>query len=188
MVEKTIRSSHPETVADLFQIVQEDDPSVTREQVVGIVEKLRDDKKLELELPSSIVRNYFQYLTAKSENLWFYSIVAACVCLLTAVYVMPSEYPTVVFRWIVGSIFVFFLPGFAVMQALFPTGKQLDDIERFALSVGVSVAITPLIGLLLNYTPWGIRLDPIMTSLFMFTLSIAITATYRKYRAILSVL
>jgi len=81
---------------------------------------------------------------------------------------------------------VLFLPGFVVVQALFPGGRELDDIERFALSVGLSIAITPLIGLILNYTPWGIRLDPIITSLFMFTLSIAVLATCRKYRAVLS--
>jgi len=86
----------------------------------------------------------------------------------------------------VGLILVLFLPGFVVMQALFPSEKELDGIERFALSVGLSIAITPLIGLILNYTPWGIRLDPIITSLFMFTLSIAVLATYRRYRAVLS--
>lgn len=184
---ETIRSRHPESVAELFRIMQEDDPSVTMEEVVGVVERLRDDEKIELKLPSPRVGSYLQYLAVRSENLWFYCVVVACVCVLTAVYVIPSQYPLVVFRWVVGSIFVLFLPGFAVMQALFPAGKELDGIERFALSVGLSLAVTPLIGLLLNYTPWGIRLDPIMTGLFMFTLSIAIIATYRRYRAVLSV-
>ena len=182
MVEETVRSDHPATVAELFQTVQKDYPSVTREDVVRVVERLRDDGKLELELPSLRVGTYFQYLAVRSENLWFYSVVAVCVCVLSAVYVIPSGYSTDIFRWIVGYIFLLFLPGFVVMQAMFPGGKDLDGIERFALSVGLSIAVTPLIGLLLNYTPWGIRLDPIMTGLFMFILSIAIIATYRKYR------
>jgi len=186
MVEETIKSRHPETVAELFRIVREKKPDVTREELVEIVKRLRDNEKIELELPPPRVGAYLEYLRVKSENMWFFLVVVASIVVLLAVYVIPNTYPLVVLRWVVGSIFVLFLPGFVVMQALFPSGKELDDIERFALSVGLSIAITPLIGLLLNYTPWGIRLDPVITSLFMFTLSIAIIATYRKYRAVLS--
>jgi len=166
--------------------VREKKPDVTREELVKIIEKLRDDEKIELELPPLGVGSYLEYLKVKSENQWFYLIVAVSIAVLLVVYVIPNTYPLVVLRWIVGSIFVLFLPGFVVMQALFPSKKELDDIERFALSVGLSIAITPLIGLLLNYTPWGIRLDPIMISLLVFTLSIAIIATYRKYRTLLN--
>jgi len=186
MVEEMIKARHPETVADLFRIVREKKPDMTREELVKIIEKLRDEEKIGLELPPPRVGSYLEYLGVRSENLWFYFVVAASIAVLMTVYVIPNTYPWVVFRWIVGSIFVLFLPGFVVMQALFPRGKELDDIERFALSVGLSLAIAPLIGLLLNYTPWGIRLDPIITGLFIFTLSIAIIATYRKYRLALS--
>jgi len=186
MIEETIKSKHPETVAELFRIVREKKPDVTREELVKIIKKLRDDEKIELELPAPRVGGYLEYLMVRSENLWFYLVVAASFVVLLAVYIIPNTYPLVVLRWIVGSIFVLFLPGFVVMQALFPSGRELDDIERFALSVGLSLAITPLLGLLLNYTPWGIRLDPIITSLFVFTLSITIIATYRKYRSVLS--
>jgi len=185
MVEETIKSRRPETVAELFKILREKKPDLTREELVKIVEKLRDDEKIELQLLPPRVGTYLEYLGVKSENLWFYFVVATSIAVLLAVYVIPSTYPLVVLRWIVGSILVLFLPGFVVMQALFPSGRELDAIERFALSVGLSIAITPLIGLLLNYTPWGIRLDPIITSLFVFTLSIAIIATYRKYRVVL---
>jgi uncharacterized membrane protein len=39
----------------------------------------------------------------------------------------------------------------------------LDGIERIALSFGLSIAITPLLGLALNYTPFGIRFYVIVT-------------------------
>jgi len=185
MVEETIKSRHPETVAELFKILREKKPDLTREELVKIIEKLRDDEKIELQLPLPRVGTYLEYLGVKSENLWLYLVVAASIIVLLAVYVIPNMYPLVVLRWIVGSILVLFLPGFVVIQALFPSGRELDGIERFALSVGLSIAITPLIGLLLNYTPWGIRLDPVVTSLFLFTLSVAFVATFRKYRIVL---
>lgn len=38
-----------------------------------------------------------------------------------------------------------------------------------------------MIGLLLNYTPWGIRVDPIVVSLCLFTIAIGFVGVYRKY-------
>ncbi len=48
--------------------------------------------------------------------------------------------------------------------------EGIDGIERVALSFGLSIAIVPLIGLALNFTPWGIRLVPIMIATTGFTL------------------
>jgi uncharacterized membrane protein len=157
---------------------------VTREEVVSVVRELEEDEKIELELPPSKVDSYFQYLQDTTQNTWFFLVLAASLATLAAVYVVPATYPAVVFRWIIGSVFILFVPGYVTIQALFPTGKEVDGIERFALSVGLSIAIAPLIGLLLNYTPWGIRLDPIMTSLSLFTLSVSVAATYRRYKTL----
>ncbi|MHB8987039.1 MAG: DUF1616 domain-containing protein [Eubacteriales bacterium] len=46
--------------------------------------------------------------------------------------------------------------------------RRRDGIERVALSFGLSIAVVPLVGLILNYTPWGIRLAPILASLLVF--------------------
>jgi len=58
----------------------------------------------------------------------------------------------------------------------------LDAIERIALSFGLSIAITPLLGLALNYTPFGIRLLPVLIVLSVFTVSLAIGAYVRRCR------
>ena len=63
---------------------------------------------------------------------------------------------------------ILFIPGYILIAALFPQKNELDLIERITLSFGLSIAVVPLIGLGLNYTPWGIRLDPIVTSLSIF--------------------
>jgi uncharacterized membrane protein len=58
----------------------------------------------------------------------------------------------------------------------------LDGIERVALSFGLSIAITPLLGLALNYTPFGIRLTPILIVMSVFTIAVAIGAYARRSR------
>lgn len=75
---------------------------------------------------------------------------------------------------------VLFIPGYCLIAALFPNKSDLDGIERVALSFGLSIAVVPLIGLGLNYTPWGIRLDPIVSSLVIFTVSMLVIALFRR--------
>ncbi len=83
-------------------------------------------------------------------------------------------------RIILGLPLVLFLPGYALIAALFPRKDDLDGIERVALSFGLSIAITPLLGLGLNYTPFGIRLTPILIVLSVFTIALAIGAWVRR--------
>lgn len=75
---------------------------------------------------------------------------------------------------------ILFIPGYVLIAALFPDKEDLDGVERLALSFGLSIAIVPLIGLVLNYTPWGIRLDPIVISLVAFTTVMIFLAQYRR--------
>jgi uncharacterized membrane protein len=89
---------------------------------------------------------------------------------------------------VLGSIFVLWLPGYTFIKALFPTkvpiktsSESLDTIERVALSSGMSLALVPIVGLLLNYTPWGIRLTPIVLSLLSLTTIFATVAIIREH-------
>ena len=85
-------------------------------------------------------------------------------------------------RVLFGVPLVLFIPGYALIAALFPASRDIDGIERVALSFGLSIAIVPLTGLALNYTPWGIRLDPIVTCLSILTIALCLAAQYRRAR------
>ncbi|MDI6719426.1 MAG: DUF1616 domain-containing protein [Methanomicrobiales archaeon] len=101
------------------------------------------------------------------------------ICTLMAVYIpVLSATPL---RLLFGLPLVLFVPGYALIAALFPRKGDLDGIERVALSFGLSIAVVPLIGLGLNYTPFGIRLDPILASLVAFTVAMAAVAQYRRH-------
>jgi uncharacterized membrane protein len=91
--------------------------------------------------------------------IWLASIV-----LLGVIFLVPGS-PA---RIVLGLPFVLFFPGYVLVAALYPRRDDLDGVERIALSLGLSLAVVPLIGLVLNYTPWGIRLTPILLSLAVF--------------------
>ncbi|ETA66754.1 MAG: hypothetical protein PWQ51_2395 [Methanolobus sp.] len=100
--------------------------------------------------------------------------------LLTDIFVLIPFLSDSPIRTVLGLPMVLFLPGYALIAALFPGKDDLDGIERIALSFGLSIAVVPLIGLGLNYTPWGIRLVPILVFLTNFTILMSIVAVYRR--------
>ena len=99
--------------------------------------------------------------------------LATLVFTLTPLSDLPVRVP-------LGLLMVLFVPGYTLIAALFPKIGDLDGIERTALSFGLSIAVVPLIGLGLNYTPWGIRLIPVVVSLAIFTVAMAAAAYWRR--------
>lgn len=125
----------------------------------------------------------------------------AAVVLLAVVTTLAATLPGVKetpLRVVVGLPYVLFVPGYALVAALFPEagdppaegsdaeavdasdGQGIDGIERVALSFGLSIAIVPLIGLVLNFTPWGIRLVPILLSVTGVTVGLTAVAASRR--------
>ncbi|MDQ7850068.1 MAG: DUF1616 domain-containing protein [Armatimonadota bacterium] len=106
------------------------------------------------------------------------AILAATAALLGVIVLFPGS-PV---RVVLGLPFVLFFPGYALIAALYPRRDDLDGIERLALSLGLSLAVVPLIGLVLNYTPWGIRLTPILVGLTLFTVTCCAVAARNRSR------
>jgi hypothetical protein len=115
------------------------------------------------------------------QSLWFWALTALVASMIPTVFYVVDP-PFLYLRYVLGSLFVLYLPGSMLIEALYPKSQDLESLERLALSIGLSLAVTPLLGLLLNYTPWGIRLTPITISLATFTEAMAVTALIRKYR------
>jgi uncharacterized membrane protein len=61
-------------------------------------------------------------------------------------------------RIILGSIFVLFIPGFALSWLFFPKKTEIDWIERIALAFGLSIATVPLAVFYLNYV-FGVKIN-----------------------------
>ena len=99
---------------------------------------------------------------------------------LTTIFILVPSLSSTWIRTVLGLPMVLFFPGYALIAALFPKKDDLDEIERIALSFGLSIAVVPLLGLGLNYTPWGIRLIPILVTLVIFTLIMCVITIYRR--------
>ncbi len=62
-----------------------------------------------------------------------------------------------VLQLIIGTLFIFFLPGFTIVNALFPRkgelDKEFDMLYRITLGMGMSIVTTILVGFFLGSTP-----------------------------------
>ena len=101
------------------------------------------------------------------------------VLLLIAVIILL---PSTSLRIALGLPFLLFLPGYTLTAALYPKKEGIDAIERVALSFGLSIAVVPLIGLALNYTPWGITVESVLYSVASFIFITSIIAMLRRTR------
>lgn len=101
------------------------------------------------------------------------------ILLILIIYLLPDS----LLRVVIGLPFILFFPGYAALSVLFPEDKDLEIIERMALSFGLSIAISPLVGFGLNYTPFGIRLAPILLSLSALIVALSAGGLYRREKA-----
>lgn len=83
---------------------------------------------------------------------------------------------------VLGLIFALFSPGYSLVAAVFPKGDDLDIARRLALSFGLSIVVVPLVGVVLNFTPWGIGLYTVLISLLVFIIAASAVACYRRRR------
>jgi uncharacterized membrane protein len=97
--------------------------------------------------------------------------------ILTVVFIVVPPLSNTWVRTVLGLPMVLFLPGYALIAALFPKKDDLEGIERTALSFGLSIVVVPLLGLGL---PWSIRLIPVLITISIFTLGMCTIAIIRR--------
>ncbi len=104
------------------------------------------------------------------------AILGLSALLVVTIHFLPSS----ALRTILGTGFVLFFPGYTMVAALFPGRHDLEGLERLGLCLGLSIAVLPLMGLVLNYTPWGITLLSTLFSAGAFMVGCAAVAYYRR--------
>ena len=128
-----------------------------------------------------MTRNHFRDYLFSSKCLWFWTTLILLGFTIILVLLLPrDDLLLTIPRYFLSFVFVSFLPGYCLIETLFPAESSLDIIERFALSVALSLTITMLTGLFLNFTPFGINLPSVLTTFSIVTLLLASVALVRK--------
>lgn len=181
LIVKTVKTKRPANVEELVKTVQKQSRA-PKETIAAHIAQLRDAGKIVLEEPMPQPKELLRFLVSRwSRWFWIVTFLVFLTAMLVMVVTETAPLSLMVFRWVFGALLVLYIPGYCLVEALYPSKGELDDIERIALSIGLSLAISPLILLVLNFTPWGIRLTPFLISLIAVTMFIAIVAVVRKF-------
>jgi hypothetical protein len=185
-----VNTKKPETTNALVKLVQQKYP-MTIEEIKEILMQLEEENKIHFTKKTSPAPSTLSAYMFSHNSIWFWITAAIAISTAAAVFLIPeNDYPLTYLRQTVGTIFVLLLPGFVFLKTLYPakipiatSSENLDTVERIALSIGLSIALVAIDGLILNYTPWGIRLAPVTLSLFVLTLVFAVVGVFRQYQA-----
>jgi len=177
----TVKNKIPKTIKQLTELVQKK-YSLPQGEIIQHILDLQKQGKLNLKNETIQTPSSFANYITSHHSYWYWAvIVIAFVTTITILIITEYASPIVYVRYIFGSIFILFLPGYSLIKVLFPT-KELDKIERTTLSVGISLALVTIIGLILNYTPLGIRTIPITLTLLALTSIFATVAIIMEHQ------
>ena len=186
---ETVAKEKPENLEKLRQFMQQEH-CIKPELTTQILIELQNEGKLHFKKHEPTTHPSISEYIFSKRALWYWIIITLSITTSLSVFALPeANYPLTYLRIALGILFVFFLPGFTFIKVLFPKGvplktasENLDKIELVALSLGLSLALTPIVGLILNYTPWGITLTTITLSLLGLTVTFASVALLSEYK------
>ena len=84
---------------------------------------------------------------------------------------------------VLGAFFIALIPGYLIMKILFPKKEDVERLELLGLGIGLSLVITSTIGLILNYTIFGINLKAITASLVILSVFLVAAAHIRRMKS-----
>jgi uncharacterized membrane protein len=162
---------------------------IPEQEILERVLELQAQGKLALKKPQVLAKTRGHIFS--QEAIWYWLTVAlAFSCALSIFMVPESAYPAIYVRYVLGGIFIWFLPGYSFVKLLFPTrvpiptsSTELDSVERAVLSIGMSVVLVIINGFLLNFTSWGIVTNAATISLLVVIIVFATAAIIRERKA-----
>jgi uncharacterized membrane protein len=112
----------------------------------------------------------------------FVIVLGVAIALLALVAAEQAGRPLAAVQVPLGLAYVLLVPGYCLTVAIFPRADDLDGVERLGLAVGLSLASTAILALVLDRLPWGLRTWPILAGEYVLTIVFAAAASLRRMR------
>jgi len=177
-----VETKQPKNVRELVQLVQEQ-VDATLDDITREIRDLQQKGLVGLEEPTIYIGSLSGFLSSR-KSLWFWFAVCLTLLAFVSILFFPETGTLLSYiRYAFGFLLAVFLPGYCLTETLFPRKEALDEIERFTFSVGLSFAITALVGLFLSFTPPGLTLSTALLALGSLVIFLAIIALLRKHGA-----
>jgi len=140
----TLRNEQGITVQN-FLVKAEQDLGIRKEVAARSIYSLSQQGTISLEEPR-LPLTFAKYLL-NHRSMWFWALASIALITAFSIYLLPQSVPFIYTRFVFGALYVLYLPGFALIQLLYPKNDELSPIHRHVLSIGLSLVLMPLAGL-----------------------------------------
>lgn len=175
-----VAEKKPTSLDTLVQLAKMKMPSLTEVQIIENFSKLEKKGILKLEKKSQPSQSLLDYLKG-GESVWYWvTIFVATLTMIITFIDSGNSYFLSCLRLIFGVIFILFLPGFVFIKLFFSENKS-NFIMQLVLSIGLSLAIVPTLGLMLYYFQNSLPDDVITLNIFLFVVIFGSVAVLLRY-------
>jgi hypothetical protein len=189
LIAETIQNEKPQTAQELVSLVLQKSEA-SQSQITDALLEMENRNQISFTKSQSFVPFTLTHFIFSNQAIWFWLSIVLCIVTILAL-LLPSNVPAAIyFSSGLSAVFILFLPGLSLSKTLFPThiglyaGENTEGIERVAVSLGLSLALVPIIAAILNFTQplgMGIALAPLAASLLLFTVGFSIAGLLREY-------
>lgn len=178
LVIEFLQKYHPSSIPELKNRLATEGIRASDEDLLEIIQDLQEDQEIRLLIPVPL-DSFARFLSDASTSWWIYATALVSLAEIFLVRLNPQDPFFGGVRVLLGLGLLGFLPGYATVQALFPT-ERLSLLEQILLSVFLSVIVSIALGVLL-----GVRyfLNPVSSVLLLsvYAIIISVVAGYRRY-------
>jgi hypothetical protein len=153
--------------------------SLSTEEIQNAVKKLESKKKITLLVPGAN-RDFLHYVTRSFNGLSLWLTIAATCLVVAVIFLLPDTETWSYMRMMTGAVFVLFIPGNALVQLLF-ANRNMEQTEQMILSVGLSIALISLIGLMLKYILLALTVESAVISIGTLSIILSAVANYSRF-------
>ena len=178
---ESIRENKPETFEEAINLLSKKH-SLQRAFLIERMLDLEEREKIVFRKPKSLFcSSLFGYLFSSSA-FWFWIVIGLTITSFIMVFLIPeADFLLLYFRVFLGSLLTCFLPGYTLLRIL-DSSKSIDTLLKIILSLGVSLALVSIVGLLLNFTPWGIMTLSVALSLAGLTVAFSCISLVQEFK------
>ena len=182
LIMQVLAEKNLETIEQLVKLVQQKS-DFSEKQILKCILSLQSEGKIKLKGASPAVKSSTCPIIISKIYWYLTTLIFTGITVFLVLQVPENAYPFVYVRYFFGSFFVFLMPGYALIRALYPA-KRLGSFERIGLSICMSIALVCLDAFLLNFSPWKITVLSLLLSLAASVYAFATIAFLREWQAL----
>ncbi len=181
-----IKKKRPTTIESLIYLGKKQ--KISEKDLLSVLTELEREKKISLASKANAVFHAQDYFSSAAAAWYWVVLIFSILAALSFFFIPENALPMSYFRNFFGLLLTLFLPGYSLLKLVNPkvtldeASEPLDIIVRGAISLGLSIAVTPFVGLIFYYSPLGIIFSLITSSLCIMTVAFSTLAVWRDYK------